>query len=83
MVFRRSQANSTAESTLQAIWASKRIDAVGPATFMRFETEGVVTEHRWLDGLRKSPLAKLVFRREGKTFASSPRPHGYNIAFRV
>ena len=32
------------------------------AAFMRIETEGVATEHRWLDELQRSPFAKLVFR---------------------
>ena len=43
---------------------TKGIDAVGLATFMRFETEGAATEqHRWNEPeLQKSPFAKLVFR---------------------
>ena len=61
---------------------AKRIDAVGSATFMRFETEGVATEHRWSNELQKSPFAKLVLaKRQGLTVASSP--HGHNVACRV
>ena len=41
---------------------TKRIDAVGPATFKRFETEGAATGHRWSNELQKSPFAKFVFR---------------------
>ena len=37
-------------------------DAVGPGTFMRFETGGVAQEHRWSNELQKSPFAKVVFR---------------------
>ena len=56
VVFIRSKASSNL--------FTKRIDAVGPAPFMRLSTlstEGVATEHHWLDELGNSPLARLVF----------------------
>ena len=53
VVFIRSQASSNL--------FTKRIDAFGPAPFMRLSTEGVATEHHWLDELENSPFARLVF----------------------
>ena len=42
------------------------------AAFMRIETEGVATEHRWLDELQRSPFAKLVFRETTGTKFDKP-----------
>ena len=39
----------------------KRIYPVGPALSMRFVTEGVPTQHLWLDELERSPFRNLVF----------------------
>ena len=39
---------------------------------MRIETEGVATEHRWLDELQRSPFAKLVFRETTGTKFDKP-----------
>ena len=79
VVFQLSQANFDAAGYLDF---TKRIDAVGQGTFMRFETEGVATEDHWSNELQKSPFAKFVFR-ETTGANRRNRRFRYNVAFRV
>ena len=55
---------------------TKHVDA-GPGTFMRFEAEGVATEHHLSNELQKSPFAKVVFRE-----TTDPETTGANRRFK-
>ena len=55
---------------------TKHVDA-GPGKFMRFEAEGVATEHHLSNELQKSPFAKVVFRE-----TTDPETTGANRSFK-
>ena len=52
---------------------TKRIDAVGPATFMRFENEGIATEHKAAFNLESwsGTLDDGLYKRTGAFIISS------------